>query len=156
MLDMHSIHYLLGFIGDIFLAAGIAIAYFNFRPKGQTFMKSLIGCSQPAIFMVVLALMGVSNLIELFRGDNIALWVVQLIIAVIAMALSAFAVIAMALSAFAVIGPFWEVRKGTKEEPESVPVEAEEVEEPVAKPSGEVIADADNTVVNSPENEKGA
>lgn len=143
---MHSIHYLLGFIGDIFLAAGIAIAYFNFRPKGQTFMKSLIGCSQPAIFMVVLALMGVSNLIELFRGDNIALWVVQLIIAVIA----------MALSAFAVIGPFWEVRKGTKEEPESVPVEAEEVEEPVAKPSGEVIADADNTVVNSPENEKGA
>lgn len=146
MLDMHSIHYLLGFIGDIFLAAGIAIAYFNFRPKGQTFMKSLIGCSQPAIFMVVLALMGVSNLIELFRGDNIALWVVQLIIAVIA----------MALSAFAVIGPFWEVRKGTKEEPESVPVEAEEVEEPVAKPSGEVIADADNTVVNSPENEKGA
>ena len=146
MFDMHSIHYLLGFIGDIFLAAGIAIAYFNFRPKGQTFMKSLIGCSQPAIFMVVLALMGVSNLIELFRGDNIALWVVQLIIAVIA----------MALSAFAVIGPFWEVRKGTKEEPESVPVEAEEVEEPVAKPSGEVIADADNTVVNSPENEKGA
>ena len=137
---------MLGFIGDIFLAAGIAIAYFNFRPKGQTFMKSLIGCSQPAIFMVVLASMGVSNLIELFRGDNIALWVVQLIIAVIA----------MALSAFAVIGPFWEVRKGTKEEPESVPVEAEEVEEPVAKPSGEVIADADNTVVNSPENEKGA
>ena len=146
MLDMHSIHYLLGFIGDIFLAAGIAIAYFNFRPKGQTFMKSLLGCSQPAIFMLVLALMGLSNLIEVFRGDNIALWVVQLIIAVIA----------MALSAFAVIGPFWEVRKGTKEEPESVPVEAEEVEEPVAKPSGEVIADADNTVVNSPENEKGA
>lgn len=146
MLDMHSIHYLLGFIGDIFLAAGIAIAYFNFRPKGQTFMKSLIGCSQPAIFMVVLALMGVSNLIELFRGDNIALWVVQLIIVVIA----------MALSAFAVIGPFWEVRKGTKEEPESVPVEAEEVEEPVAKPSGEVVADTGNAVVNSPENEKDA
>lgn len=146
MLDMHSIHYLLGFIGDIFLAAGIAIAYFNFRPKGQTFMKSLIGCSQPAIFMVVLALMGVSNLIELFRGDNIALWVVQLIIVVIA----------MALSAFAVVGPFWEVRKGDKEERESALVEAEEVEESVVKRSGEVVADTGNAVVNSPENEKGA
>lgn len=146
MLDMHSIHYLLGFIGDIFLAAGIAIAYFNFRPKGQTFMKSLIGCSQPAIFMVVLALMGVSNLIEVFRGDNIALWVVQLIIAVIA----------LVLSAFALIGPFWEVQKGTKDELEDVPVEAEEVEEPVAKTSDGVAADADNAVVNSPENEKGA
>lgn len=146
MLDMHSIHYLLGFIGDIFLAAGIAIAYFNFRPKGQTFMKSLIGCNQPAIFMVVLALMGVSNLIEVFRGDNIALWVVQLIIAVTA----------LVLSAFALVGPFWEVRKGTKEEPEDVPVEAEEVEEPVAKTSDGVAADADNAVVNSPENEKGA
>ena len=96
MLDMHSIHYLLGFIGDIFLAAGIAIAYFNFRPKGQTFMKSLLGCSQPAIFMLVLALMGLSNLIEVFRRDNIALWVVQLIIAVIA----------LVLSAFALVGPF--------------------------------------------------
>lgn len=146
MLDMHSIHYLLGFIGDVFLAAGIAIIYFNFRPKGQTFMKSLIGCSQPAIFMVVLALMGVSNLIEVFRGDNIALWVVQLIIAVIA----------LVLSAFAVIGPFWEVQRGTKDELEDVPVEAEEVEEPVAKTSDGVAADADNAVVNSPENEKGA
>ena len=146
MLDMHSIHYLLGFIGDIFLAAGIAIAYFNFRPKGQTFMKSLIGCSQPAIFMVVLALMGVSNLIELFRGDKIALWVVQLIIAVIA----------LVLSAFALVGPFWEVRKGGKEERESALVEAEEVEESVVKRSGEVVADTGNAVVNSPENEKGA
>ena len=146
MLDMHSIHYLLGFIGDIFLAAGIAIAYFNFRPKGQTFMKSLLGCSQPAIFMVVLALMGLSNLIEVFRGDNIALWVVQLIIAVIA----------LVLSAFALVGPFWEVRKGAKEEREDVPVEAEGVEEPVVKPSGEVVADTSNAVVNSPENEKGA
>lgn len=146
MLDMHSIHYLLGFIGDVFLAAGIAIVYFNFRPKGQTFMKSLIECSQPAIFMVVLALMGVSNLIEVFRGDNIALWVVQLIIAVIA----------LVLSAFALVGPFWEVRKGAKEEREDVPVEAEGVEEPVVKPSGEVVADTSNAVVNSPENEKGA
>ena len=146
MLDMHSIHYLLGFIGDIFLAAGIAIAYFNFRPKGQTFMKSLIGCSQPAIFMVVLALMGVSNLIELFRGDKIALWVVQLIIAVIA----------LVLSAFALVGPFWEVRKGGKAERESALVEAEEVEESVVKRSGEVVADTGNAVVNSPENEKGA
>jgi hypothetical protein len=146
MLDMHSIHYLLGFIGDIFLAAGIAIAYFNFRPKGQTFMKSLLGCSQPAIFMLVLALMGLSNLIEVFRGDNIALWVVQLIIAVTA----------LVLSAFALVGPFWEVRKGGKEEPEDVPVEAEEVEEPVVKPSGEVVADTGNAVVNSPENEKDA
>ena len=144
MLDMHSIHYLLGFIGDVFLAAGIAIVYFNFRPKGQTFMKSLIECSQPAIFMVVLALMGVSNLIEVFRGDNIALWVVQLIIAVIA----------LVLSAFALVGPFWEVRKGAKEEREDVPVEAEGVEEPVVKPSGEVVADTSNAVVNSPENEK--
>ena len=146
MLDIHSIHYLLGFIGDVFLAAGIAIVYFNFRPKGQTFMKSLIECSQPAIFMVVLALMGVSNLIEVFRGDNIALWVVQLIIAVIA----------LVLSAFALVGPFWEVRKGAKEEREDVPVEAEGVEEPVVKPSGEVVADTSNAVVNSPENEKGA
>lgn len=146
MLDMHSIHYLLGFIGDVFLAAGIAIVYFNFRPKGQTFMKSLIECSQPAIFMVVLALMGVSNLIEVFRGDNIALWVVQLIIAVIA----------LVLSAFALVGPFWEVRKGAKEEREDVPVEAEGVEEPVVKPFGEVVADTSNAVVNSPENEKGA
>lgn len=146
MLDMHSIHYLLGFIGDIFLAAGIAIAYFNFRPKGQTFMKSLLGCSQPAIFMLVLALMGVSNLIEVFRGDNIALWVVQLIIAVIA----------LVLSAFALVGPFWEVRKGGKEERESALVEAEEVEEPVVKPSGEVVADTGNAVVNSPGNEKDA
>lgn len=146
MLDMHSIHYLLGFIGDIFLAAGIAIAYFNFRPKGQTFMKSLLGCSQPAIFMLVLALMGVSNLIEVFRGDNIALWVVQLIIAVIA----------LVLSAFALVGPFWEVRKGGKEERESALVEAEEVEESVVKRSGEVVADTGNAVVNSPENEKGA
>ena len=146
MLDMHSIHYLLGFIGDVFLAAGIAIVYFNFRPKGQTFMKSLIECSQPAIFMVVLALMGVSNLIEVFRGDNIALWVVQLIIAVIA----------LVLSAFALVGPFWEVRKGGKEERESALVEAEEVEEPVVKPSGEMVADTSNAVVNSPENEKGA
>lgn len=141
MLDMHSIHYLLGFIGDVFLAAGIAIVYFNFRPKGQTFMKSLIGCSQPAIFMVVLALMGVSNLIEVFRGDNIALWVVQLIIAVVA----------LVLSAFALVSPFWEVRKGTKEEPESVSMEAEEVEEPVANTSDGVVVDADNAVVNSPE-----
>ena len=146
MLDMHFIHYLLGFIGDVFLAAGIAIVYFNFRPKGQTFMKSLIECSQPAIFMVVLALMGVSNLIEVFRGDNIALWVVQLIIAVIA----------LVLSAFALVGPFWEVRKGGKEERESALVEAEEVEEPVVKPSGEMVADTSNAVVNSPENEKGA
>lgn len=146
MLDMHSIHYLLGFIGDVFLAAGIAIVYFNFRPKGQTFMKSLIECSQPAIFMVVLALMGVSNLIEVFRGDNIALWVVQLIIAVIA----------LVLSAFALVGPFWEVRKGGKEERESALVEAEEVEESVVKRSGEMVADTGNAVVNSPENEKGA
>lgn len=146
MLDMHSIHYLLGFIGDIFLAAGIAIAYFNFRPKGQTFMKSLLGCSQPAIFMLVLALMGLSNLIEVFRGDNIALWVVQLIIAVIA----------LVLSAFALVGPFWEVRKGDKEERESALVEAEEVEESVVKRSGEMVADTGNAVVNSPENEKGA
>ena len=146
MLDMHSIHYLLGFIGDIFLAAGIAIAYFNFRPKGQTFMKSLLGCSQPAIFMLVLALMGLSNLIEVFRGDNIALRVVQLIIAVIA----------LVLSAFALVGPFWEVRKGGKEERESALVEAEEVEESVVKRSGEVVADTGNAVVNSPENEKGA
>lgn len=146
MLDMHSIHYLLGFIGDIFLAAGIAIAYFNFRPKGQTFMKSLLGCSQPAIFMLVLALMGLSNLIEVFRGDNIALWVVQLIIAVIA----------LVLSAFALVGPFWEVRKGGNEERESALVEAEEVEESVVKRSGEVVADTGNAVVNSPENEKGA
>lgn len=146
MLDMHSIHYLLGFIGDVFLAAGIAIVYFNFRPKGQTFMKSLIECSQPAIFMVVLALMGLSNLIEVFRGDNIALWVVQLIIAVIA----------LVLSAFALVGPFWEVRKGGKEERESALVEAEEVEESVVKRSGEVVADTGNAVVNSPENEKGA
>lgn len=146
MLDMHSIHYLLGFIGDIFLAAGIAIVYFNFRPKGQTFMKSLLGCSQPAIFMLVLALMGLNNLIEVFRGDNIALWVVQLIIAVIA----------LVLSAFALVGPFWEVRKGGKEERESALMEAEEVEEPVAKPSGEVVTDTGNAVVNSPENEKGA
>lgn len=146
MLDMHSIHYLLGFIGDIFLAAGIAIAYFNFRPKGQTFMKSLLGCSQPAIFMLVLALMGLSNLIEVFGGDNIALWVVQLIIAVIA----------LVLSAFALVGPFWEVRKGGKEERESALVEAEEVEESVVKRSGEMVADTGNAVVNSPENEKGA
>lgn len=146
MLDMHSIHYLLGFIGDIFLAAGIAIVYFNFRPKGQTFMKSLMNCSQPAIFMLVLALMGVSNLIEVFRGDNIALWVVQLIIAVIA----------LALSVFALIGPFWEVRKGAKEERESALVEAEEDEKPVAKTSNEATHDADNAVVDSPENEKGA
>lgn len=146
MLDMHSIHYLLGFIGDVFLAAGIAIVYFNFRPKGQTFMKSLIECSQPAIFMVVLALMGLSNLIEVFRGDNIALWVVQLIIAVIA----------LVLSAFALVGPFWEVRKGGKEERESALVEAEEVEESVVKRSGEMVADTGNAVVNSPENEKGA
>lgn len=146
MLDMHSIHYLLGFIGDVFLAAGIAIVYFNFRPKGQTFMKSLIECSQPAIFMVVLALMGVSNLIEVFRGDNIALRVVQLIIAVIA----------LVLSAFALVGPFWEVRKGGKEERESALVEAEEVEESVVKRSGEMVADTGNAVVNSPENEKGA
>ena len=146
MLDMHSIHYLLGFIGDIFLAVGIAIVYFNFRPKGQTFMKSLMGCSQPAIFMLVLALMGVSNLIEVFRGDNVALWVVQLIIAVIA----------LVLSAFALVGSFWEVRKGVKEERESALVEAEEVEEPVVKRSGEVVADTGNAVVNSPENEKGA
>ena len=146
MLDMHSIHYLLGFIGDIFLAAGIAIAYFNFRPKGQTFMKSLLGCSQPAIFMLVLALMGLSNLIEVFRGDNIALWVVQLIIAVIA----------LVLSAFALVGPFWEGRKGGKEERESALVEAEEVEESVVKRSGEMVADTGNAVVNSPENEKGA
>lgn len=146
MLDMHSIHYLLGFIGDIFLAAGIAIAYFNFRPKGQTFMKSLLGCSQPAIFMLVLALMGLSNLIEVFRRDNIALWVVQLIIAVIA----------LVLSAFALVGPFWEVRKGGKEERESALVEAEEVEESVVKRSGEMVADTGNAVVNSPENEKGA
>lgn len=146
MLDMHSIHYLLGFIGDIFLAVGIAIVYFNFRPKGQTFMKSLMGCSQPAIFMLVLALMGVSNLIEVFRGDNIALWVVQLIIAVIA----------LVLSAFALVGPFWEVRKGGKEERESVLVEAEEGEKPVVKTSSEATPDADNAVVNSPENEKGA
>ena len=146
MLDMHSIHYLLGFIGDVFLAAGIAIVYFNFRPKGQTFMKSLIECSQPAIFMVVLALMGVSNLIEVFRGDNIALWVVQLIIVVIA----------LVLSAFALVGPFWEVRKGGKEERESALVEAEEVEESVVKRSGEMVADTGNAVVNSPENEKGA
>lgn len=146
MLDMHSIHYLPGFIGDIFLAAGIAIAYFNFRPKGQTFMKSLLGCSRPAIFMLVLALMGLSNLIEVFRGDNIALWVVQLIIAVIG----------LVLSAFALVGPFWEVRKGGKEERESALVEAEEVEESVVKRSGEVVADTGNAVVNSPENEKGA
>lgn len=146
MLDMHSIHYLLGFIGDVFLAAGIAIVYFNFRPKGQTFMKSLIGCSQPVLFMLVLALMGVSNLIEVFRGDNIALWVVQLIIVVIA----------LVLSAFALVGPFWEVRKGGKEERESALMEAEEVEEPVVKPSGEVVADTGNAVVNSPENEKDA
>lgn len=146
MLDMHSIHYLLGFIGDVFLAAGIAIVYFNFRPKGQTFMKSLIGCSQPVLFMLVLALMGLSNLIEVFRGDNIALWVVQLIIVVIA----------LVLSAFALVGPFWEVRKGGKEERESVLVEAEEVEESVVKRSGEVVADTGNAVVNSPENEKGA
>lgn len=146
MLDMHSIHYLLGFIGDIFLAAGIAIAYFNFRPKGQTFMKSLLGCSQPAIFMLVLALMCLSNLIEVFSGDNIALWVVQLIIAVIA----------LVLSAFALVGPFWEVRKGGKEERESALVEAEEVEESVVKRSGEMVADTGNAVVNSPENEKGA
>jgi hypothetical protein len=146
MLDMHSIHYLLGFIGDVFLAAGIAIVYFNFRPKGQTFMKSLIGCSQPVLFMLVLTGMGASNIIEVFRGDNIALWVVQLIIAVIA----------LVLSAFALVGPFWEVRKGTKEEPEDVPVEAEEVEESVVKRSGEVVADTGNAVVNSPENEKGA
>lgn len=146
MLDMHSIHYLLGFIGDIFLAAGIAIAYFNFRPKGQTFMKSLLGCSQPAIFMLVLALMGLSNLIEVFRGDNIALWVVQLIITVIA----------LVLSAFALVDPFWEVRKGGKEERESALVEAEEVEESVVKRSGEMVADTGNAVVNSPENEKGA
>lgn len=146
MLDMHSIHYLLGFIGDVFLAAGIAIVYFNFRPKGQTFMKSLIGCSQPVLFMLVLALMGVSNLIEVFRGDNIALWVVQLIIVVIA----------LVLSAFALVGPFWEVRKGGKEERESALMEAEEVEEPVVKPSGEVVADTSNAVVNSPENEKDA
>ena len=146
MLDMHSIHYLLGFIGDIFLATGIAIAYFNFRPKGQTFMKSLLGCSQPAIFMLVLALMGLSNLIEVFRGDNFALWVVQLIIAVIA----------LVLSAFALVGPFWVVRKGGKEERESALVEAEEVEESVVKRSGEMVADTGNAVVNSPENEKGA
>lgn len=146
MLDMHSIHYLLGFIGDIFLAVGIAIVYFNFRPKGQTFMKSLMNCSQPAIFMLVLALMGVSNLIEVFRGDNIALWVVQLIIAVIA----------LALSVFALIGPFWEVRKGAKEERESALVEAEEDEKPVAKTSNGATYDADNAVVDSPENEKGA
>lgn len=109
-------------------------------------MKSLLGCSQPAIFMLVLALMGLSNLIEVFRGDNIALWVVQLIIAVIA----------LVLSAFALVGPFWEVRKGGKEERESALVEAEEVEESVVKRSGEMVADTGNAVVNSPENEKGA
>lgn len=32
----------------------------------------------------------------------------------------------------------------------------EGVEEPVVKPSGEVVADTSNAVVNSPENEKGA
>jgi hypothetical protein len=146
MLDMHSIHYLLGFIGDIFLATGIAIIYFNFRPKGQTFMKSLMQCSQSILFMLVLALMGVSNLIEVFRGDNSALRVVQLIITVIV----------LGLSAFALIGSFREVRKGTKKEPESAPVEAEEVEEPVAKTSSEAVADADSAVASSPENEKGA
>ena len=146
MLDMHSIHYLLGFIGDIFLATGIAIIYFNFRPKGQTFMKSLIGCNQPAIFMLVLAGMGVSNLIEVFRGDNSTLRVVQLIITVIV----------LGLSAFALIGSFRGVREPTQEELEDVPVEAKEVEEPVAKPSSEAVADADSAVVSSPENEKGA
>jgi hypothetical protein len=146
MLDMHSIHYLLGFIGDIFLAAGIAIVYFNFRPNGQTFMKSLMSCSQPVLFMLMLALMGVSNLLEVFRGDNIALKVVQLVIAVIC----------VVLATFALVGPFREVRKGIKEESEGAPVEAEEGEKPVAKTSSEVTHDADNTVVNSPENEKGA
>lgn len=146
MLDMHSIHYLLGFIGDIFLATGIAIIYFNFRPKGQTFMKSLMQCSQPVLFMLVLALMGVSNLIEVFRGDNSTLRVVQLIIAVIC----------VVLATFALIGSFRGVREPTQEELEDVPVEAKEVEEPVAKTSSEAVADADNTVVNSPENEKGA
>lgn len=67
--------------------------------------------------------------------------VVQLIIAVIA---------------FALVGPFWEVRKGGKEERESALVEAEEVEESVVKRSGEMVADTGNAVVNSPENEKGA
>ena len=146
MLDMHSIHYLLGFIGDIFLATGIAIIYFNFRPKGQTFMKSLMQCRQPVLFMLVLALMGVSNLIEVFRGDNSTLRVVQLIIAVIC----------VVLATFALIGSFRGVREPTQEELEDVPMEAKEVEEPVAKTSSEAVADADNTVVNSPENEKGA
>lgn len=146
MLDMHSIHYLLGFIGDIFLAAGIAIIYFNFRPKGQTFMKSLMSCSQPVLFMLVLAGMGVSNLIEVFRGDNSTLRVVQLIIAVIC----------VVLATFALVGSFRGMGEPTQEELEDAPVEAKEGEEPVAKPSSEAVADADSAVVSSPENEKGA
>lgn len=146
MLDMHSIHYLLGFIGDIFLATGIAIIYFNFRPKGQTFMKSLMQCSQPVLFMLVLAGMGVSNLIEVFRGDNSTLRVVQLIIAVIC----------VVLATFALIGSFRGVREPTQEELEDVPVEAREVEEPATKPSSEAVIDTDSAVVSSPENEKGA
>ena len=62
----------------------------------------------------------------------------------------------MVLATFALVGPFREVRKGIKEESEGAPVEAEEGEKPVAKTSSEVTHDADNTVVNSPENEKGA
>lgn len=146
MLDMYSIHYLLGFIGDIFLAAGIAIVYFNFRPKGQTFMKSLMSCSQPVLFMLALTGMGASNLIEVFRGDNTALRVVQLIITVIT----------VVLATLAALAPFWGVRTGAKEERESALVETEEVEEPVAKTSNEATHDADNAVVDSPENEKGA